>query len=56
MTEMSRSPYRMMARVLGMGVALMTIIWGKLPLLPRSSLWATPNRCCSSVITRANRS
>ena len=52
MTEISRSPYRISARVRGIGVADMTRMWGSCPFSARAERWATPKRCCSSAITR----
>ena len=60
-TEISRSPYKLMASVRGMGVAVITKIWGGkappslpcgLPLCHSLDRWATPNRCCSSTMAR----
>ena len=54
-TETSRSAYAVIARVRGIGVAVMTSWCGRSP--PRSPLsrsasrWPTPNRCCSSTMT-----
>ena len=43
----------MIARVRGIGVALITRICGISPFCANSSLCRTPKRCCSSVITSA---
>ena len=51
-TEISRSPYIMIASVLGIGVALITSTLGGFPIVVSASLCFTPKRCCSSVITR----
>ena len=58
MTDTSKSPYKVMARVRGIGVAVITKIWGGMPLFFFHSLarWATPNRCCSSIITKPSLS
>ena len=53
MTETSRSPYRVMARVRGMGVAVITSTCGATPPAPLDqsfARWSTPKRCCSSTI------
>ena len=45
----SRSPKTVMATVRGMGVAVMTRVWGLCPALSRrASRCSTPKRCCSS--------
>ena len=50
MTLTSRSPYIVMARVRGIGVAVMTSTCGGFRLLLHSlALCATPKRCCSSM-------
>ena len=50
--EKSKSPYILIASVLGIGVAVMTkICGGYLFLYHNFALWATPNLCCSSIIT-----
>ena len=49
--EISRSPNRITARVLGMGVAVITRTLGSFPFLVRRFLCSTPNLCCSSVTT-----
>ena len=53
MTDTSKSPYRIRARVRGMGVADMTSRWGRTapPFSARAERWATPKRCCSSAMT-----
>lgn len=51
MMEISRSPYKIIASVRGIGVALMTSTCGSPPFLLSISRCATPKRCCSSVIT-----
>ena len=40
--------------VLGIGVALITSTWGTAPRVVSASLWRTPKRCCSSVMTSAS--
>ena len=54
MMEISRSPYKIIASVRGIGVALMTSTCGSPPFLLSISRCATPKRCCSSVMTTAN--
>ena len=52
--DISRSPYKINARVLGIGVADITNTSGFCPLLPFLAilfLCLTPNLCCSSVTT-----
>ena len=49
----SMSPKTVAASVRGIGVALMTQTFTPLPFVIRLFLCATPNLCCSSVITRA---
>ena len=49
-TLMSRSPYRLMASVRGMGVAVITRTCGGFSFFFQSlARWATPNLCCSSI-------
>src|SRR5205807_1682929 len=59
MTEMSRSAYAVMARVRGMGVAVMISWCGTRPsFCPFSESLrrcCTPKRCCSSTMTSARR-
>ena len=51
-TLTSRSPYIVIARVRGIGVAVITSTWGGFWLLLHSlALCATPKRCCSSTTT-----
>ena len=52
--EVSRSPYTVMATVLGIGVAVMTRTCGRLSaaLARSASRCSTPNLCCSSITTR----
>ena len=47
-----RSPYNVMARLRGIGVALITSMSGYSPLASSASRWLTPKRCCSSMMTR----
>ena len=49
--EISRSPYNINAKVLGIGVAVITNTSGFSPLLFSVLLCLTPNLCCSSVTT-----
>ena len=49
--EVSISANRVMARVLGIGVAVIISTWGISPFSCSASLWFTPNLCCSSIIT-----
>ena len=54
--EISRSPNQVMAAVRGMGVAVITSRCGVVPssvLALRLSRCSTPNRCCSSITTKA---
>ena len=51
-TERSRSPYRVIARVRGIGVAVMTSVLGFSPLAMSCIRCITPNRCCSSMMAR----
>ena len=49
--EISKSPYKINANVLGIGVAVITNTSGFLPFAIIFSLCLTPNLCCSSVTT-----
>ena len=51
MTETSRSPYTVIASVLGIGVAVMTRTSGTIPFFRSAARWTTPKRCCSSITT-----
>ena len=51
MADISKSEYTYNAKVLGIGVAVITITSGRLPLFISLLLCSTPNLCCSSVIT-----
>ena len=51
MTEVSISAKTVMAKVLGIGVAVIIRTWGVSPFLVKASLCSTPNLCCSSIIT-----
>ena len=53
--ETSRSPYRLIVSVLGMGVAVMTSMSGQRPWARKVALWRTPNLCCSSMTARPRR-
>ena len=48
---MSKSPYRISANVLGIGVAVITSTSGLTPFPTMLALCLTPNLCCSSVTT-----
>ena len=51
--DTSKSPKIVIATVLGIGVAVITNTWGGVLALERSaSRCSTPNRCCSSTITK----
>ena len=55
-TLTSRSPYIVIAKVRGIGVAVITKTWGGCALFPHIlALWATPKRCCSSTTATPNR-
>ena len=55
-TDMSRSPYKVSARVRGMGVADITSTCGRVsPRSLKTARWTTPNRCCSSTTARVSR-
>ena len=49
--EISRSPYKIRANVLGIGVAVITNSSGLFPFATIFPLCLTPNLCCSSVTT-----
>ncbi len=51
-TEMSRSPYAVIASVRGMGVAVITSMSGIHPFVRSAARCLTPKRCCSSTTTR----
>ena len=53
--EMSRSPDRDMCRVRGMGVAVRVSRSTSARSCLKCSLWVTPKRCSSSMITRPSR-
>ena len=52
MMDISKSPYKINASVLGIGVADIAIISGFCAFAAIVLLCFTPNRCCSSVITK----
>ena len=52
MVDISRIPDRAMFRVRGMGVAERVSTSTPLEISFSRSLWATPNRCSSSIISR----
>ena len=51
---MSKSPYNISAKVLGIGVAVITKTSGLFPFATIVPLCITPNLCCSSVTTKPN--
>ena len=50
--ETSKSPYKVKAKVRGIGVALIKSKSAFSPLDVNSILWLTPNLCCSSIIAK----
>ena len=51
--DMSKSPYKLIASVLGIGVAVITsMCGGGLFFFQSLALCATPNLCCSSIILK----